>query len=393
MEINSAERSKILLLCLGLDTDMEDVKKMTVHDLHKIFKIFGCLQKIIIFSKKDILKAFLEYDTFENAELAKDFVHESFMNNYGKARLYYSSMNELRFSNRYLEYWDYAAKDNKTDLSTDIGSQYNIPDFLKKDSIEVIDQDVIDEEGSFESLPLSIDNDFKKSKSFSFAKKNESVKNFTSVDNLPKEEKDQDLQTVKVKPSKVILISNLDNCFKNVEELYNFFCCYGDIKKVLYMINLGKAMIQFTRLKYSAFCVKNINNFPFLKTTIKINYSKYSEINLDNKRKSSNSISFNQTKVISQNENFYQKEIITSSMMPSKTVNIVFDKLCRVNVIDISNYMEIYFPKEKFDISDLSTFQMRKFNIKFHKQEDAIEAILKLNNTDIRNTKMFMYFC
>ncbi len=62
MEENSKERSKILLLCLGLDTNKKEIKKMTVHDLYKIFSVFGTLVKVIIFSKKNILKAFLEYD-------------------------------------------------------------------------------------------------------------------------------------------------------------------------------------------------------------------------------------------------------------------------------------------------------------------------------------------
>lgn len=391
---NTTQRSTILLLCLGLDTELDDVKRMTVHDIHKIFKVFGTLKKIIIFSKKDIVKAFLEYQSFSGAIQAKTFVHESFMNNYGRARLYYSAMNELKFSNRYLEYWDYTQKNNNfTDLSTEVSSIQNpMNDFTKKDSIEILDNKVIDDKfNSFDSIPpLSIDNVFVKSNSFS--EKNQYIK-IDNKENISNNQQNiSQLLKPKVKPSKVILISNLNNCFKNVDELYNFFCCYGDIVKVLYMVNLGKAMIQFTRFKYSAFCVKNINNLEFMNTIIKINYSKYQQINLNNKKRSNNSISFNQTRVIKKNENFYDKELITSSMMPSKSICVVFDRLCRVNVYDMSNFLENLFSSDNFDILNLSTIQMRKFNIKFTDSKKSIDTILKLNNKTIRNSKIFMYF-
>ena len=395
MRGNTTQRSTILLLCLGLDTELDDVKRMTVHDIHKIFKVFGTLKKIIIFSKKEILKAFLEYDTFSGAKNAKTFIHENFMNNFGRARLYYSAMNELKFSNRYLEYWDYTQKDDlNKDLSTEIGSVHTpINDFTKKDSIEVLDNEVINDKfNSFDSIPLSLENVFVKSKSNSFSEKNQYVKIDNKENIRFKSHSNVSVLKPKVKPSKVILISNLDNCFKNVDELYNFFCCYGDIVKVLYMVNLGKAMIQFTKFKYSAFSVKNINNLEFMNTIIKINYSKYQQINLNNKKRSNNSISYNQTRIIKKNENFYDKELITSAMMPSKCINVVFNRLCRVNVYDITNLLKTIFTNDNFEILDLSTIQMRKFNIKFTDKNESIDTILKLNNKTIRNSKMFLYF-
>ena len=89
---------------------------MTIHDINKIFKPFGKLNKIIIFSKKDLLKAFIEFNELKSSIEAKKILHETFLNNYGKARIYFSKRKELSFSNRYLEYWDYSENKNEKSL-------------------------------------------------------------------------------------------------------------------------------------------------------------------------------------------------------------------------------------------------------------------------------------
>jgi len=52
--------------------------------------VFGVVRKIIIFSKKKFLKAFLEFSTFMEAQQAVKLASDSFINNIGKARLYFS---------------------------------------------------------------------------------------------------------------------------------------------------------------------------------------------------------------------------------------------------------------------------------------------------------------
>jgi len=39
-------------------------------------------------------------------------------------------------------------------------------------------------------------------------------------------------------PSKVILVSNLNNIFENAIEIHNLFSCFGNIVKILLMKNL-----------------------------------------------------------------------------------------------------------------------------------------------------------
>lgn len=87
---NTREKSKILLLCLGLDVQNKVYKKIKIKDLLDIFQVFGVVRKIIIFSKKKFLKAFLEFSTFMEAQQAVKLASDSFINNIGKARLYFS---------------------------------------------------------------------------------------------------------------------------------------------------------------------------------------------------------------------------------------------------------------------------------------------------------------
>ena len=55
------ESSKILLVCLGLDYDNANIKKLNSRDLKNLFEGFGFIERVLIFSKKKILKAFIEF--------------------------------------------------------------------------------------------------------------------------------------------------------------------------------------------------------------------------------------------------------------------------------------------------------------------------------------------
>lgn len=89
----------------------------------------------------------------------------------------------------------------------------------------------------------------------------------------------------KMKPSKVILISNLDDIFKSAKEVFNLFSCFGNIRKILLMRNLNKAMVEYYDTDSSLLCAVNVNNLKILSTELRINYSKYTTINLDKNNK------------------------------------------------------------------------------------------------------------
>lgn len=63
-----------------------------------------------------------------------------------------------------------------------------------------------------------------------------------------------------MKPSKVVLASNLNDAFINAREVFNFFSCFGNIKKILLMKNLNKVMIEYYETDSSLICAVNVNN-------------------------------------------------------------------------------------------------------------------------------------
>lgn len=92
----------------------------------------------------------------------------------------------------------------------------------------------------------------------------------------------------KIGPSKVVLISNLEGNFDSAKEVFNLFSSFGNIKKVLLMKNLNKAMIEYYQTESSLLCALNVNNLKLTNTELRVNYSKYQSIDLDRNNKNQN---------------------------------------------------------------------------------------------------------
>ena len=84
----------------------------------------------------------------------------------------------------------------------------------------------------------------------------------------------------KLRQSKVVLISNLENHFENAQEVHNLFSTFGNIRKVLLMKNLNKALIEYFSTDSSLLCALNVNNLRLRNTELRVNYSKYHSIDL-----------------------------------------------------------------------------------------------------------------
>lgn len=73
---NTKDLSRILLFCFGLNSKNKEIKKLNAQRLYQIFKYFGKVNTIIIFSKSSILKGFIEYESNLNSFNAKNFLHD-----------------------------------------------------------------------------------------------------------------------------------------------------------------------------------------------------------------------------------------------------------------------------------------------------------------------------
>ena len=358
--VNTTEKSTILLLCLGLDTDKTEIKKVGVKQLKEIFREFGDLKKVIVFTRKVILKAFLEYENFENAELAKNAIHETFVKNYGKARIYYSPMQFLTFSNKYLEFWDDSMKENKQhpedemstklSLKNSVSSSSNRFSFCKdklqpfkptKTNNSINCQFFSNSVESFDSK-LNTDN-FLSNKNLIFSSQPnilgtayDRLGNFKNIHHSisPTNDKKDQFDEEPISISKVVLVSNLGHVFKNTEEIFNLFSAFGNITKILFMVNLQKALIEYKDLEYASETITNLNNLVLGETKLRVSYSKYKSIDLEKNNKNENSMQYNQVLIVPFMRNRYKSNSSSSIIPLSSTLLISFPKLSGLQSID-----------------------------------------------------------
>ena len=354
MEPNTKQNSNILLLCLGLDTNKKEAKKANVNDLLKIYGNYGNLKKIMIFSKKNILKGFLEYSTKKEAQKAVKETHNIFVGKYGKARVYYSDLQTLT-GTKFLEFWENGVKVKRNpfeEVSKKIASYNNVKS--TKNSIQRSAR-----KRQFKNVPNSSSRSIKRNTvghvkkhkaqlfqpsgfKFGSGKRNSEWLPRNSVNSILSQNKKRfsdwnckkrnsekiilkkgsnfkmneepnivdDFMPFKTNmaPSKVVLISNLLTIFDNSKQVFNLFSCFGDIVKILLMKNLQKVMVEYSNLEGSKICIANINNLKITGTVLRVNYSKYQHIDLKKNNRSENSVQFNDVLLPNGKSRFSQDE-------------------------------------------------------------------------------------
>ena len=420
-KMNTAEKSRILLLNLGLDTDKTAIKKVTVKELKEIFGKYGHLKKIVVFTRKTLLKAFLEYRNFEEAEAAINAVHETFVSSYGKARLYFSPMQVLKFSNKYLEFWeDDEDKQVKSDdeLSTKLSLQYSVfksPTKLlfQKENNQNLMQNV---NSNFKTYPLFSDNphtyDLISNKESLYHIKNSiynskySISNTFSDTGIQAKANQQEHIANETKPvklynngsvlSKVVLVSNLGYIFKNAEELFNIFSAFGNITKILFMSNLQKALVEYTEIKYASECITNLNNLTLGDTKLRISFSKYKTIDLLKNNKTENSLQHNQVLIIPPTRNRYNPTF--NSIIPplSTTLLISYPRIGRVQSIDVYLAIEKFCKPVKTKLVNSKAFigasDIVSMLFSFEDIQSAVYVMYKCHNNVIKGAILDVFF-
>lgn len=95
MEANS----RIILVCMGQRVTR---RKEAMDDLLLLFQVFGRVLKMIIFSQRSLLKAFIEFSSSKAASRAVLAVHDRSANYLGRVRVFKSPLSQLQMANRFL---------------------------------------------------------------------------------------------------------------------------------------------------------------------------------------------------------------------------------------------------------------------------------------------------
>lgn len=335
---NSSEDSTILLMCLGQELGRSGACETSVIELQRVFAPFGSLRKIIIFSRKFVLKAFVEFGRIEDARRAREVLNERVVVGLGRARVYFSALQQLANSNRYLESWDYKSGVVDADLSP--GKDERLTCASSVDS------------GSTEPCDLSLS---------------------CASDSL-------DRQTL----SPVVLISNVDGVFASARELLNLFSCFGYVVKLLFMRNLRKALVEYRLPIQAEHAVSAINSAAFAGLCIKANFSKYRSIDLRKNNKSGNSQQFNEVIVLSPAQNRCAEAEVPSEGI-THTVTVSCPRHAGLQHVDLYLLVQdTVLPSQvKFVSGDESVLQLR---FEFSETEEAALAVAKLHGTFLKGS-------
>ena len=385
---NSTEASTILLMCLGTEQTHEQTKTLSVKTLRQFFIPFGPLCKIIIFSKRVQLKAFIEFSDLQDAMEAKTFMHNTELNSFGNLKLYFSARQTLEFSNQFLEYKEYSpAKRNSARTSVRLSARdsINVADFFSLVEDSEPDRKILSEKRNF-------CNTKKKSDASQFKRASELEK--------PKDKKNQIFPPVHISEridsrqkktpfilpsSNVILISNLEECFFTATELFNVFSCFGNIVKILLMKNLHKAMIEFVTQESAEKALEEMNLRWFGSSVLKINFSKYKSIDLKKNNKSENSQQFNEAMVISQNMQRYDHQEKIDPINVSDTLLLAVEKTAEfssvgffLHIQEIANVVSAREIPNKAENQDSG---VQKILFKFKKISESVKALALCHNS------------
>lgn len=307
---NSTERSSILLLCLGVERRGGEPQYPSVQDLRRIFGSFGPLLKVVIFSRKSTLKAFVEFQNAFFASRARTALNGKGLEPYGIAKLYFSALQELAANCPSLESWDAFSPEpahffgRMSENSVHQSTSWT-PFSLSRDS-------PVSHDGKVSPATCADESELE-----SRGSRLPSLSQFLDKMAAPAERPREN--------SGVVLVSNLDEEFVSASELFNLFSCFGYVTKVLFMKNLRKALVEFSHAEHAKSAVREVNQACFARFRLKANFSKYKRIDLKRNNKSQNSQQFNEVLTPSFGQNRFAHNDFSSRQNLSRSLLVCFE--------------------------------------------------------------------
>ncbi len=81
---------------------------MEIDDLYKLFRPFGKINRIMVYCRNVILKAFIEFRSSSSVKVAMENVNSFRFNDFGVVKVFQSDKGRLRLDNKYVEFKDYS---------------------------------------------------------------------------------------------------------------------------------------------------------------------------------------------------------------------------------------------------------------------------------------------
>lgn len=402
------QASAILLLCLGYERPEQPAQQIRAHDFVPLFQPFGLLRKVIIFSKTPVLKAFVEYTETRFARAARDYLHNSTLNDFLSVRLFFSNRESIICPGRFIDFWDSEKHNDEPPspaLSTFTLQRKNSLMPLEHKTTHYSDE-VSSPELGRKMLGLSLDmtssqGQFGEPESPAIATV---IKRFSVYSTQPTHlQFDGDVSPQlpltrrgSLPLTKVLLLSNLDNVFDCARELYALCRGFGGVVKVLLMRNLQKALIEFANFASAKSCLEFINRLYLEKLAVRATFSRYENIDPKRGNKSENSLQFNDLFIVPEQENQLSLANIktvtpTPKISISAASNIQLDPnglyyqiiecLNKVNIFTMSSNFELFVEGKVKVVFSMPTLR------------DAMTAVIKLDGANVKKCFLEAAFC
>lgn len=407
---NTSENSNILLLCLGTDKIGRKPKDITVHDLHEVFSRFGALTKILIFSKTAVFKAFLEFADFSGANMVQTTLHNSILPKLGHVKLYYSAQEKLESSNKFVEFWEKhiiksSSKDDDdvfTHSSTSSRPQKDkkIENFFVKDLLSDSGKKKPKTNCVFSSKnshspkyeEIKSKSMFTEPKNIVLSKGSEFSRKIELGGTLSTTDMGLKVEEPNLQSSKVVLVSNLDNVFSSVQELFNLFSCFGDINKLILMHNLQKALVEYQVVDSARLSIQHLSGLLIMNTKLKVNYSKYKKIDIKKSFRNEASLQFNEVLTVPGSLNRYGSGIVPDIRSIGSKLLFEIDKKDNIKMLDVYFYIEKFAEPQSIKILDTNDKNKMQLVLSFKDKATAITIMSKFHRSDIKSAKVSISF-
>jgi hypothetical protein len=341
--------------------------------------------------------------------MALDTTHESFIDNFGRARLYYSTLSELKFSNRFLDYLD-CSEDNPEEREV-AWRQQNLQSYSPvmttvKKPLDLEPLGTPNTKGKHQDIETqhstpNVNNWYFGAPMTPIIFQNRFIADhgvgLKPIDSLSAHTERSIPSANEIEPSKVVLFSNIDDIFKTALEIFNLFSCFGNIRKVLFMKNIRKAMMEYENVEYAQNCLIYMNNRPFCSSKIKVNFSKYKKIDLKKNNKSENSQNFNEVLIVLPQMNRYEALNLSVVTPPSSSIVIGYPKMPGIELVDVNLLVQSFAKPLSSRMLDEaynfeSSHQTSKVLFQFSSIAEAMLVVTKAHNFSINGSVIKAHF-
>ena len=400
MQKKKTPDSKIINVFFESQISNPSKPTLELYDIKNIFKVFGKIIRILIFDRRQMIKAFVEFESASSTHLAISTIHGTKINNFGECRVTSSEKSKLEFKNNHIEFIDYSInKSNKTNSLKKSAYEYEVVSrrSTEDEGVNVFNEfegirNMMNSLGS-ESFLKNENNSFlnnlkKKNYSFqqeknNFYKKNIKEKTASLKHDLSK--------TKNSEKSKVVVVSNLQD-LSTADEIHKIFSNFGDINKILFMTNKNNAFIEFTSLAYAQNSILFMNQQKIIKSTIVVSYSRtLTELDLRKNMRSPKAKLYNQAfKVPNEIKRFLNNYQICINK-PSRNVLAILKKSERISPEFLREYLDGFVKCRSFTVLSCDE-DVVKIEIEYGEVCAGIFIMAKCGFLVIEDSKMILFF-